>query len=161
MVDIPMISGAVGALKAAGDAVKLIIASHDSGVIRQKVGELQTQILAAQEQALGAYADYLTLLKRIGELEKQIAGFETWEAQKKRYEMKEVATGYIVYALKAQESGGEPPHWICASCYQNDKKSILQAGERLMGSPTGAWICPVCKTELLIGFKDQRLILPD
>ena len=127
MVDMAMISGTMTALKSASDLAKLMISSHDAGVIRQKAIELQTQILAAQSNALAAQSDQFTALERIRELEKQIADLNTWDTEKKRYELKIVARGSTVYSLKEDERNSEPPHWICTTCYQQGKKSIMQS----------------------------------
>ena len=66
-------------------------------------------------------------MERISELEKQVADFETWNADKQKYELKKVAsTGALAYMLKPEARGGEPPHWVCTHCYENRKRSILQ-----------------------------------
>ena len=65
MVDMAMIAGAMSALKSAGDLTKLMIASHDANVIRQKAIELQEQIFTAQQNALAAQSEQFTLLERV------------------------------------------------------------------------------------------------
>jgi rubrerythrin len=155
MVDMAMISGAVSALKAAGDIAKLMIASHDAGVIRQKAIELQAQIFTAQSNALAAQSDQFTLLESVRELKKQIADLEAWETEKQRYELKRVATGALVYSLKPDASGSEPPHWICTTCYQNGRKSFMQqlVVQGLAHNNGGTiWICPACSMKILIPF---------
>jgi hypothetical protein len=153
MVDMAMISGAMSALRAAGDLTKLIIASHDANVMREKAVELQTQILTAQQNALTAQSDQFMLLERVRQLEKQIADLEAWDTEKQRYKLEIVARGATVYALKEKDGGPEPPHWICSTCYQNNKKSVLQAGPP--GKP-GAdfrmtiWKCNPCGTEIRV-----------
>lgn len=126
MVDMAMISGTMSALKTAGDIAKLIIASHDSNVIQEKAIELQAQIFTAQQNALTAQSDQFTLLQRIRELEEQIANLKAWDAEKQRYELKRLPSGALVYTLKAEISGTEPAHEICAACYQHGRKSFLQ-----------------------------------
>ena len=69
--------------------------------------ELQEKILAAREAQTA-------LLDRIGELEKEKARFETWEAEKKRYKLTDFGAGTFAYSLKPEEANGEPPHRICA-----------------------------------------------
>jgi uncharacterized protein YlxW (UPF0749 family) len=66
---------AVGALKAAFDIAKTLKDMNDAVARNAAVIELQGQILTAQE-AQSALTD------RIRELEKKVAGFETWEAEK-------------------------------------------------------------------------------
>lgn len=141
MVDMSMISGAMSALKAAGETAKLIVASHDAGVIRQKVLELQTQILAAQSGALAAQSDQFTLLERVSDLEKQIADVKAWDTEKVRYELKAIDAGAFVYSLKVGVSDAEIPHWICTNCYEDGKKSILQQGRT---NRDVFWRCSAC-----------------
>jgi U3 small nucleolar ribonucleoprotein component len=49
--------------------------------IQGKVFELQQVILAAQQDALTANEAQATLLKRIRELEKEVASLKTWQAE--------------------------------------------------------------------------------
>jgi hypothetical protein len=76
-----------------------------------------------------------------------VAELETWNAEKQRYELKDVGWGSLAYALKEDARGTEQVHQICAACYQHDKKSILQPRikdlEKLL-----FW--PECKTEINI-----------
>ena len=155
MVDMAMISGAMSALKAAGDIRKLMIASHDASVIRRQAIELQAQIFAAQSNALAAQSDQFTLLESVRKLEEQIADLEAWETEKQRYELKKVASGAFAYSLKPDASGSEPRHWICTTCYQNRKKSILQ--EHVVnilapGDGGTTWICPACSMKIRVPF---------
>jgi hypothetical protein len=150
MVDMTMISGAVSALKAAGDAAKIMIASHDISVMREKAIELQTQILAAQQSALAAQSDQFTLLDRVRELEKQITELEAWDAEKQRYELKEIWSGATAYSLKEDTGGTEPPHWICAACYQSGKRQILQPTKIL--DRLRNWTCPACKSSIPVRY---------
>jgi hypothetical protein len=88
------------------------------------------------------------LIERVGALEKEMATFEAWEAQKKRYELKDVGLGSLAYVVKESERGTEHPHQICAACYQHRKVSILQpkteSSDKLLS-------CPECKTKIKIG----------
>jgi hypothetical protein len=73
-----------------------------------------------------AQSDQFALLERVHELEQQVTDLKAWEKEKQRYELKQLAPGAFCYALKADASGSEPPHRVCAACYQHGKKSILQ-----------------------------------
>jgi hypothetical protein len=151
MVDVAMISGAMTALKAVGESAKAMIAIHDASVLHTKVIELNTQIMTAQTSALAALSDQFALLERVGELEKQVAGFEAWETEKQRYELKDLDSGPLAYVLKPDAGGGEAAHWLCATCYQQRKKSILQpfvALAPLPGRHGRIWSCPTCSTKI-------------
>jgi hypothetical protein len=87
-------------------------------------------------------------LNRVGELEKEVARLETWNAEKDRYELKDVGFGSLAYVVKEAMRGAEPPHQICATCYQHGRKSILQPRNVSMDK---LLICPECETQIKIG----------
>jgi hypothetical protein len=129
------------------DSAKALKDINDASVRNTAVIELQEKILAAREAQS-------TLLERIGDLEKQVASFETWETEKQRYELKALSHGAFAYALKPSMQGSEPPHQICANCYQHHKISILQKTPENtvrieLGIPT-TYKCPECKSEIAI-----------
>jgi DNA-directed RNA polymerase subunit RPC12/RpoP len=153
MIELTMISGMMSALKSAGDITKLIISSHDAAIIREKAIELQTQILSAQQSALTAQSDQFALLQSVSELEGKIADLEAWDTEKQRYELKQLVLGAFAYSLKADMSNSEPPHYICATCYEHGKKSILQltaqnAATLSLRKPQ-MYRCSECKAEII------------
>ena len=128
----------ISALKTAFDIAKTIKDTNDV-TIRQAIAiELQEKIFSAQQaQAL--------LIEEVNSLKAEIAGFETWDAEKQRYELKPIGTqGVFAYSLKPEHENGEPPHWICPDCYQDRKKSILQTVIKTPGMARVA-ICQRCK----------------
>ena len=131
----------LGALKTAFDMEKGL-KDLDNAVARNAaVIELQENILAAQQA-------HAALIKRIDDLEKEVAGFEKWDAEKEKYDLKEIYPQNYAYAIKANARGTEPAHLICATCYENRKKTILQKSSGVHLS------CPVCKT--MVQFKESR-----
>jgi hypothetical protein len=103
-------------------------------------------VIALQEQILSAQAQQATLIDRIRELEEEVARFETWNAEKRRYELKELRDRLIAYSVKEEARGTEPPHSICPDCYQQGVKSILQHVIRTPGR-TDVLICQRCGWE--------------
>jgi uncharacterized protein YlxW (UPF0749 family) len=71
------------ALKSALDIAKGLKDIADATARNAAVIELQEQILSAQ-------AAQFTLLERISGLEKEVASLKTWEADKQRYELKDL-----------------------------------------------------------------------
>jgi Zn finger protein HypA/HybF involved in hydrogenase expression len=136
----------LGAFKTMLDMAKALKDMNDATVRNGAVIELQEKILAAQ-------AAQATLLERVGELETEVARLKAWDAEKQRYELKALPSGSFARALKADAQGSEPPHYICAACYERGKKSILQkkatnvASINLSKPPM--YICPECKAEIL------------
>lgn len=65
--------------------------------------------------------------QREAELEKTIVEMQNWNAESERYKLTEFTLGQFAYALKEELHASEPAHMICANCYQNLQKSILQS----------------------------------
>ncbi len=153
MVDMGSIAAAVGSLRAAGEIAIGLVNLKTMAEVQAKAIELNQKIIAAQHDIFSAHAAQTASIQRISELEKQIADMEAWEAQKKRYQMVNPLAGGIVYALKKSMSDGEPPHYICASCYQAGERSILQDGK-----DKDHWtflICPIptCKSTVPTSYR--------
>jgi hypothetical protein len=149
MVEMASIGAAISGLKAAGELAGSFLKLRDVAAVQGKVIELQTVILSAQQSALSAQSEQLALAEEKRRLEKQIADLEAWDREKQRYELKEVAASAFAYALKAGMEGGEPPHHICAKCFNERKKTILQA-RRVPQGRLEFWDCHTCDTEILI-----------
>jgi rubrerythrin len=131
----------LSALKTAFDMAKAL-KDMDSAVARNAaVIELQESILTAQ-QAQAA------LVKRVDDLEKEVAAFEAWETEKNRYELKSLGIGAFVYMLKKIERSATPPHWACTNCYEHKHIAIVQYGQLKQGQGQ-AWHCPSCKNTIL------------
>ncbi len=143
MVDMSIIGGTLSALNTALEIAKSLVGLRDTAVIREKVIELQSAIIAAQSSALSSQAEQSVLLSRIGELEKEIAQVKVWESEKQNYELRELKPGSFVYSAKDQVEGTRPAHHICANCYNNAFKSILQREMRFPGR-SEVWACHSC-----------------
>ncbi len=131
----------LGLFKTMLDMAKRLKDINDAAIRNGAVIELQEKILAAREQQSA-------LLERISELEKQVASFEKWETEKKRYYLQEIYPRNFAYAINENARDAEPTHLICATCYEGGKKSILQKSSAVHLS------CPVCKS--IIQFKDSN-----
>jgi len=135
----------LGALKTAFDIAKGLKDIDDAARRNAAVIELQEKILAAREAQSA-------LLDRVGDLEEEVASFETWDAEKKRYELKPTMRGgpSFAYILKPNAEPPEEFHCICATCYQRRLKSILQFARSIPRSDEKILKCPVCATEVHI-----------
>jgi hypothetical protein len=114
-----------GFFKSTTELTNAISSAADDSVIKAKVAEVNTQILAAQQSALAAQRDQFTLVDRVRDLEKEIARLEAWDTEKERYHLVPIGAGAFAYSVKRDTQGTDPPHQICANCYQNGRKSIL------------------------------------
>jgi len=111
---------------------------------KQKVIELQTAILDLHDRVRLAQSEQDELAKVKDELERKLMEYERWDAQAARYELRELADGIFVYALKPEHKGSEPLHYLCPHCFNQKKRSILQrprAGHK-------NYVCHDCKMDI-------------
>lgn len=138
-IDIGSIAAAVSSLKAAGEIVKGLLNAQTMAEVRRGTAELQSGLIAAQHAIFEANATQATLVERIRELEKEIADKEAWGAEKQRYKLANPYSGVTVYAVTKVMSNGEPPHYVCANCFQGGKLAMLATSTSKEG-----WLCFVC-----------------
>jgi hypothetical protein len=140
MMAVDLLAG-FAAFKSMYDAAKALKDMNDAAQRNGAVIELQSQILAAQEQQA-------MLAQRKGELEAELAALKSWEAEKQRYEMVALAPNVVAYAEKAALANMAPPHFLCANCYAGGKKAFLQ--QTLRGESVDRFKCNSCGEELTI-----------
>ncbi len=88
------------------------------------------------------------LVDKIRQLEEKVASLEAWNTEKQRYQLVDIGEGTFAFALKQSMSGGEPPHYICANCYEHSEKSILQHTHLPSGSDS--MTCHRCHAKSVI-----------
>jgi hypothetical protein len=113
---------------------------------------MNDRILSAQESAI-ASRDYQTaLLKQINKLENKIAELEAWDADAETYELSDIAqfgrTGQFAYAPKPNTYIDEPLHYLCANCFNQKHKSILQNEQRELRTEVA--LCQRCGNDLYL-----------
>jgi hypothetical protein len=139
-------------IKTAFDMAKALKDIHDTTARDRAVIDLQREILAAQEQQF-------ELIRRVHELEQQVARADGMEAEKRRYQLKDYGSGTFAYELKASEANGEPPHRACATCFQKGGISVLQFSHR---SGNQDWYdCPACQNSRGFGTVIRRDSYPE
>jgi hypothetical protein len=141
--------GGISALKAAFDMTKALADMADSAKRDRLSINLQKEILAAQ-------ATQMELIEEVSTLKTQLASFEKWDAETERYKLCQVSPGSLAYVLKKDRAEGEPPHWICAHCYQQRKRQFLQNhGQADKSGPDirkHLWKCPSCSTGIKVPY---------
>jgi hypothetical protein len=108
-------------------------------------------IIELQEKILTAQAAQSDLAERVRDLEAKMTGFETWEREKQRYELKPFGTG-VAYLLKPEMNNGEAAHQLCANCYARGKKSFLakhptNAASQALGT-NRTYDCSECRAKI-------------
>jgi hypothetical protein len=150
MVDISAIAGALSSIKIAGEMAGAMIELRDAETFQLKRFELQSKLLDAQDSVFAAQQERSALIEETEKLRRQISDVLEWGVEKQRYELRQVSSfGTYVYVRKRNTDDDGPPHCNCASCYQSNKKSILQ-GKPELATRRRVYACPMCKSEIVI-----------
>lgn len=136
------IGAGLGSLKAAADILKGLNAAHTQAAINEVKISLQGHIFEAREALSAAQEAQATALGRVRELEMEIVQLKDWEAEKQRYQLEKLPPGILIRRLKPGMENGEPPHEICANCYNKDVKSLLHVTGQ--GNGRTHWKCHSC-----------------
>jgi len=148
-MDLGSITAAWGSMKAVGELAKGFVSLHSAAEVQARAIELNQKIIDAQNAIFAAQTTQTALVDRVRELESQIARMKDWDAQKQRYQLATPFPGCMVYALKKTMSDGEPPHYLCTSCFQKGQRSILQGVEGRGHRNTSTYHCPVCNSDAI------------
>lgn len=147
-MDLTLIQGAISGLKVASDLTKGFLDLKSMAEVQGKVIELQNAILAAQSNALAANADQVAMAEEIRNLKEDASRLKSWSTERSRYELKALEPGIFTYALKRDSAAGEPPHWICARCYNTGSKFLLQSEGDYYGATE--YVCHGCNSRIKI-----------
>jgi Zn finger protein HypA/HybF involved in hydrogenase expression len=134
----------ISAFKGMLDIARSFKNTNDAAARQGIAIELREQILTAQETQAG-------LIEKIHALETEITRFDKWDAEKQRYELKAISQGTLAYVLKASDQHAEPPHWLCANCYQNRIKAFLQY-QAVLEPRKHTYACPACRTQIKVHY---------
>lgn len=145
MVDMTLLQGAITGLKTAADIAIGLSKLNTMAEVQGKAVELQQIILSAQSSALSAQSEQFALIEHIRTLKEEIASVKAWEEQKQRYHLKKFPSGALAYSLKPESAHGEPAHCVCAKCYDDGRKTILQESGTDYGT---MFSCHQCKTHI-------------
>jgi len=107
---------------------------------KEPVGDLEAKRLIAEllGQLNQAQIANMTLQAQLSELLRVAKDANRMEGEFARYELWKTPTGELIYRLKAEDSAGEPHHYICPTCKEIGKKTILQGHDEAVE-------CPVCQ----------------
>ena len=141
------IYASLSAFKTMFDMAKGLKDINDAAIRNTTIVELSEKILAARESQSA-------LLERVRELEAELADLKAWGAEKQNYQLTAVTPQAFAYVPKPTVGTTEPPHWLCATCYQAGKKSLLyDAGPAAQSGPDSnkrAWKCYSCPTTIRV-----------
>lgn len=140
----------VSSIKAAFDIAKGVQSLQTSTEVKQAVAEMLDKLVTARMQAMEAAQTEEALLKEVSDLKAEVERLKAWDGEKQRYQLKRFHPGSFAYVMKPEMAAGDPPHSICAHCYQQTKKSLLQdTGRRYNRYRTHH--CASCRNEVNLG----------
>ena len=126
-------SAALAAYNHASNIVKSIFELTTENAVIEKLNMLNKELFAIHSSNLDLQQELSAAKTEIHHLKKEIICFETWENQKSRYKLYSPWANAIVYAITEANSNGEPPHWLCTQCFDNRKRSFLNARRNKSG----------------------------
>ena len=86
------------------------------------------------------------MAEEIRRLRGQLELAEAWSTEQQRYQLTALQPGIFAYALKKAAAGVEPPHWVCARCFNAGTKFVLQNQGDFYGS--SEHLCNGCNSTL-------------
>ena len=143
------ITAVMTSLKAATDIAKGMKDLNDSVEINTKVIDLQNEILNLQTGLLSLQENYSNLLLENNSLKNTIENTDNWKKTKEGYSLLEISEGVFVY----QSDKEELKHWLCATCFDNGKKSILQLRNKSCAGHV--YTCNACESQIIDHSKKQ------
>lgn len=150
------ITAIITSLKNVTDIVKELINLKSDSTIKEKSTELLNIIVTLQEYVLSLQTKHSELLQSKNDLEKKLIDIESWEKEKAKYELAEISPHVFVFSTKKNDDSSQKPHWLCANCYNDNKKSILQF-TRSDGSGSH-YTCHKCKS-IITKYSEEYLAL--
>lgn len=141
------LSMGIAAFKNAMDIAKIIISSKTDNETKARVSELQSSMSVLHATYLSLQSQNEELSKLNNKLEKELAKINNFNKEAKRYEIRELCAGVVVYALKKDNANQEPMHYLCPNCYQERRKSILQLHAKSYHGARYNCTNPACKAE--------------
>ena len=153
MVDGENIEGYLESLKSISNVVRDLFSLVKVGEARVKIDEVNSKVLEAQQYAISAYSHQQALSKRVGDLEKELVDLKDFRREKQNYELQALGNTAFSYVYKPPMDPTEPVHWLCSTCCDQDRKSILQFQNRdILNSRLSVWKCHVCGSEIRVPF---------
>lgn len=142
------ITQALAALTTAKDFTKAVMGSKIDAALREQAIQFQFSIIEAQSAMMEMQSKYQALLQEKDGLKQQLVDLEQWNTESAKYELTEISPHVFAYALKPDESSTAPKHWLCAKCYEDKQKSIIQKG---IPTPMGdMYSCGRCEAQIFV-----------
>lgn len=109
--------------------------------------EIREKLLALQEELASVREINVDLRDALRIATAALKARDDFESQKGRYELSEIYPEAFAYAEKRPADTTAPNPYLCAHCFDNGKKSILQ--HQQANTIYATLVCPACKNTVL------------
>lgn len=92
-------------------------------ISEREVGDRLSEIY---EKLLDTQTSVFAVKQEVDKLRSQLVSLNEFDLKATNYSLTKTPGGALVYALKNSDQTGEPPHFLCPTCYHDRKFSILQ-----------------------------------
>lgn len=140
---------ATGKIAKSWETVQKLLKKSEVGTdpdVKLALSELTMQIANAQ-------VANSNLKVQLVALQDELAVARDFQSDLGRYDLWETPAGAIVYRLREAEANNQPLHYLCPSCIENKRKSILQGHAEWRE-------CSTCKAEYRFAPSDGVILVP-
>lgn len=136
------------------DGVKTLTNLDGEITDKRQLTDLLALATSSYTKVLEVQALCLSLEHEKEAILKENLKLKDWQQEKANYELHSLAENALVYKIKSDTGASVPTHYLCAACYQNHVKSILQADGHV--SFDRKLSCHVCKSYVLYRHADDN-----
>lgn len=147
------ISAGLSSLKTMKDIVQGLNAAKNEAALNSVKIDLQGLILEAQQGLFAAQEAQSADARRIADLEQELVRLKDWSAEKQRYELTSFRGGSVAYAQKPSVENRQAPHWLCANCFEQGRKSFLQHQADV--GPSAVYSCGGCTAHMKVDRQER------
>ena len=142
-------------VQALGTLLKAANGLSNYNEIVAKVSEVNTKLMGANAVALVAQEKQAALAGKVQELEQELAKLKDWRAEAQNFEVQEVASGVFAYLAKSEVQGFRSAQKLCANCFNQGAKSLLQLQHIEVGRQLSL-VCHRCKSIVIFSHYIER-----
>lgn len=117
-----------------------LLTIRDENIIRQRVYDLNNNLMELQQKLLEAQLDQMELVKRIQDLEGEREKANQVSDLRAQYVIHTFPTSAHAYTLSSDETD-KATRYFCSRCFEIEGKAVTLQGSRVL-------TCPSCKTAI-------------
>lgn len=140
-MEMTSIVAALNGLNTAKDILSGVLGAKIGAEVREKVAEVVDRFGVAQDAMYELREELFRLQSENQSLRNRLADVDSWNKRFAQYSLAKTIGGAVVYV-----SNGEPVHYACPSCVNQQQIQILQDNRTM----SGKYRCAGCKAEFPI-----------